>query len=100
MRKQINGLSTLVSDSMAMDPFLDCLFVFCNQRRDLLKCIYWDKTGFAMWVKKLDAEKFIWPKKIESEVVHLSSQELSFLLEGYDILKMKKHKNLKYNKFI
>lgn len=53
-----------------------------------------------MWVKKLDAEKFIWPKKIESEVVHLSSQELSFLLEGYDILKMKKHKNLKYNKFI
>ena len=100
MRKQLNGLSTLVAQAMSMDPFADSLYVFCNQRRDLLKCIYWDKTGFAMWVKKLDAEKFRWPRKLSDEVIHLSSQQMSFLLDGYDILQMKKHKNLDYQKFI
>ena len=49
MRKQINGLSMIVSEDLEMDPFGGNLFLFCNKLRKILKIIYWDKNGFAMW---------------------------------------------------
>ena len=49
MRKQINGLSIMVEQELELDPFSGALFVFCNARRRLLKILYWDRTGFAMW---------------------------------------------------
>ncbi|HEG42896.1 MAG TPA: transposase, partial [Phycisphaerales bacterium] len=51
MRKQINGLSIIVSEELEMDPFEGNLFLFCNRRKKILKIIYWDKNGFAMWMK-------------------------------------------------
>ena len=56
MRKQINGLSILVQDDLKLDPFSGALFLFCNKRRHLLKILYWDKTGFCMWIKRLEKE--------------------------------------------
>ena len=50
MRKQINGLSIIVQEQLKLDPFSGSLFVFCNKRRHLLKILYWDKTGFALWL--------------------------------------------------
>jgi hypothetical protein len=50
MRKQINGLSIIVSEELEMDPFEGNLFLFCNKLRRILKIIYWDKNGFAMWL--------------------------------------------------
>ena len=40
MRKAINGLSMLVEDQLALDPFSGHLFVFCNRRRNLIKILY------------------------------------------------------------
>ena len=62
-RKSINGLSVIVDEAMGLSPFEPGLFVFCNRRRDTLKVLYWDKTGFALWYKRLEKEKFKWPRK-------------------------------------
>ena len=48
-RKSINGLIVVVEQQMELNPFRDALFVFCNKKRDKLKVLYWDKTGFALW---------------------------------------------------
>ncbi|HCA10316.1 MAG TPA: hypothetical protein DEO66_01080, partial [Marinobacter adhaerens] len=53
-RKSINGLIVVVEQQMELNPFRDALFVFCNKKRDKLKVLYWDKTGFALWYKRLD----------------------------------------------
>ena len=55
MRKQINGLVLLVQEEMETSPFATALFVFCNAQRRLLKAVYWDRTGFCLWMKRLDA---------------------------------------------
>jgi len=97
-RKGVNGLSTIVENQMklqAMDGV--SLFLFCNKNRDKIKILYWDKTGFALWYKSLEKDRFKWPKKIEKEKVILSQQELEWLLEGIDIQKIKKHKECNYN---
>ena len=55
MRKQLPGLSVMIADALGHDPFSGGLYMFRGRRRDLIKCVYWDKTGFAMWVKNLIA---------------------------------------------
>ena len=60
MRKQSFGLAKLVEEELEESPFSDCLFVFCNRRRDIVKGVYFDRAGFCLWVKKLDKGRFPW----------------------------------------
>ena len=46
MRKSINGLSLMVSEQLAHDPFSGSVFVFCKRGRDKLKILYWECNGF------------------------------------------------------
>ncbi|UUO22491.1 IS66 family insertion sequence element accessory protein TnpB [Colwellia sp. M166] len=59
---------------------------FCNKARDKLKILYWDKTGFALWYKRLEKQKFKWPSKVSNQVFELTEQQLAWLLSGYDVV--------------
>lgn len=99
MRKQIKGLTTMVSAELDLDVFSENqLYVFCNRRRKLIKCVYWDKTGFAMWVKQLEEEKFPWPRRLQDKTVTVTPQEFQWLLQGIDLWKMKRHRKLEYSR--
>ena len=93
-RKQINGLSVLVQEAMALSPFEAGLFVFCNKQRNQLKVLYWDATGFALWQKRLEKDKFKWPRRHGDEVIALGHEQWSWLLRGFDISQIQPHKTL------
>jgi transposase len=95
-RKSINGLSEIVQSEMELDAFAKYLFVFASRDRKKIKMLYWDRTGFALWMKRLERAKFPWPKKLEGDVIELSSSELGWLLDGYEFWKMKPHEVVKY----
>jgi len=95
-RKSINGLSMIVENDMALSALSGALFLFCNKKRDKLKLLYWDKTGFALWYKRLEQEKFKWPKKGREATLQLDETQLHWLLDGYDISKMQPHTTLNY----
>lgn len=95
-RKGIQGLAVLVEAQLSLDPFSERLFVFCNRRRDAIKILYWERNGFCLWHKRLERERFRWPADREGAVVTLSAQQLNWLLDGYDIARMRPHKTLKY----
>ncbi len=57
-RKGINGLAILVEGTLSMDPFSAQLFVFCNRRRDRIKILYWEYSGFCLWQKRLERARF------------------------------------------
>lgn len=96
-RKAINGLSVIVQEQMDLSPFDRALFVFCNKRRNQLKVLYWDSTGFALWQKRLEESCFKWPKKQEKPTFQLSHEQWRWLLRGVDISKIKPHKTLTYS---
>src|SRR5690625_7829901 len=74
-RKAINGLSVIVQDEMALSPFDRALFVFCNKKRSQLKVLYWDETGFVLWQKRLERDKFKWPMRWPDEIGRASCRE-------------------------
>ena len=94
-RKQITGLATLVQDALAMDPFSTQLFVFTNRRRTQCRILYWERCGFVLWQKRLERARFAWPRRTDA-VVNLSGTQLNFLLDGYDIWRMRAHQQLHY----
>jgi len=95
-RKGINGLAMLVEDSMSLNPFSEQLFIFCNRKRDKLRILYWERNGFCLWQKHLEKDKFKWPRKVDNDVMTLTGQQLNWLLDGYDIMRMQAHKTLDY----
>ena len=95
-RKQMRGLSVLVQEELELDPFGAHLFGFCNRRRDHVRLLYWERNGFAMWQKKLEQDRFPWPRPGTREVVELSGRELNWLLDGVDVFALRPHPDLSY----
>ena len=96
-RKSIGGLSVLVEQQLGMNPFGDALFVFVNRRRDKLKALYWHRNGFCLWYKRLETERFAWPKLDATQALcTLTLKELEWLLEGFDLWASRPHKTLNF----
>lgn len=95
-RKSINGLSALVELELELDPFMPALFVFCNRQRDKVKVLYWERNGFVLWYKRLEKQRFSWPRAEGGAVYELSPQLLSWLLDGVDIDRITPHHSLHF----
>jgi transposase len=95
MRKQINGLSVLVSEELKMNVFEGNLFLFCNKHRRILKIMYWETNGFCQWYKRLEKDKFPWPMN-QKEAREITQQQFGFLLQGIDFWNV--HQKLEYHK--
>ena len=80
MRKSFDGLVGLVQGALREDPLSGTLFVFVNRRGNYLKCVYWDRTGFCLFAKRLERGRFTLPG--ESEKQELSARTLALILDG------------------
>lgn len=85
-RKAIDGLALIVEHEMKHSPFEEAVFVFCNKGRDKVKALYWDKTGFCLWYKRLEKETFKWPRKQPQERMSLSVTQWQSLLSGFPVI--------------
>jgi len=87
MRASYDTLFAKVKGLLLQDPYAGHLFVFINQRRTSVKCLFWDGTGFVLLCKRLEAGLFhkINPM-IKGEVI-LSAAEFALFFEGADLEK-------------
>ena len=95
-RKQINGLTEIVKSEMKLNPLSKYIFIFCSADRKKIKILYWDKTGFCLWLKRLETNKFPWPKS-HDETYSITFKELRMLLAGINFFS--KHKMSEFSKF-
>jgi transposase len=95
-RKSINGLSILVEETLGQDPFSPQLFVFTNRKRDKVKILYWERSGFVLWYKRLEKQRFPWPREDSDEIVTMTGRELNWLLDGIDFFRLRPHEPLLY----
>ncbi|WP_186079831.1 IS66 family insertion sequence element accessory protein TnpB [Burkholderia gladioli] len=88
-RMGINRLSILVEQAMRLNPMTSALFVFGNRRRDRIKILGWGGNGFWLLLKRLEADRFIWPNG--GDTITLSAEQLHWLLDGIDLAVIQKH---------
>ena len=88
-RKNITGLSALVEQALGLDPFAPAVYVFRNRRSDRIKLLMWERNGFWLLMKRLEADKFVWPRG--EAVLELTVEQLHWLLDGIDLAAMRKH---------
>ena len=86
LRKSFDTLGGVVREVLAQDPLSGHLFAFTNRRRTRIKILFWDKTGWWLCAKRLEAGTFAWPDSGTASV-ELSAEELSMLLGGLDLRK-------------
>ncbi len=86
MRRSFDGLSMMAEHIIRCNPFSGHLLVFCNRRTDRLKILYWDRDGWAIWHKRLEAGTFQFPF-METGRKEIAAWELGVLLEGIDLTK-------------
>ena len=80
MRKSFDGLVALVKNALGEDPLSGTLYVFINRRRTYVKSVYWDRTGFCLFAKRLERGRFTLPG--DKETFELSEQAFRLLLDG------------------
>lgn len=92
MRRSFDGLSAMVSQVLAKDPRSGHLFVFRNRRGDRLKILYWDRDGFALWYKRLEAGTFRFGAATDTGPVEWTPAELALVLEGIEVRDARRQK--------
>jgi len=87
MRKSFDSLHALVREHLELDAFAGHLFVFASRRRDRIKILYWDRDGFAVWSKRLEAGTYAVPFEDGGgeRRREITAQELGALLSGIDL---------------
>ena len=96
-RKNINGLAALVEHELHLNVFVNACFVFRNRRADKIKILYWQKNGFWLCQKRLEQDRFIWPKS-DTTLLSLTVAQLHWLLDGVDIRAMQGHQPLLFER--
>ena len=86
MRKSYDGLHALALHAMQRAPLDGALYVFVNRRGTQLKALYFDRSGFCIWAKRLEAGRFIRPAhkslRIESRRKRVPDGDLSTYLRA------------------
>lgn len=99
MRKSFDGLSALVKQKLAEDPLSGQLFVFINRKRNYLKALYFDRSGYALWAKRLEQGQFHYRRDRASYTSHkmaLNVTELKLILEGIDVSSARHYKRYRH----
>lgn len=87
MRKSFDTLAALVVEVIDQDPQSGHLFLFMNRRRDRVKVLWWDRSGYCLLAKRLEHGQFGIFDKAEGGDGHyeVSVSDLTLLLQGIDL---------------
>lgn len=84
LRRSIDGLVSIVQNRFELNPYQNCLFLFCGRRTDRIKALLWEGDGFLLCYKRLETGRFQWPRS-EAELQELTPQQYRWLTEGLTI---------------
>ena len=95
MRKSFDGLSALAKNSLGESPISGELFVFVNRRGNQMKILYFDRSGYCLWCKRLEQGRFMVRESATGKRL-LNFTELKLLLEGIEVEKYRQYKRYQH----
>lgn len=97
MRKSFNGLSGLVRNEMHLSPTDGSVFIFVNKRRNKIKLLVWDRSGFVIYYKSLEKGTFDLPGfSSDQSSISIKWEELVMILEGVKLDSITRKKRFRF----
>lgn len=91
MRRSFDGLAAMAKNLIAEDPLSGHFFVFINRRQTQIKILYFDRSGFCLWAKRLEAGRFNYDAAA-GEKQSLNWTELKLMIEGIELKNTRQRK--------
>lgn len=87
LRRGFDGLAAATRSVIRQDPLSGHVFVFINRRKNRVKLLVWDRTGYVLVYKRLERGTFQLPTtpRMGERHVELDAGELGLMLEGVDL---------------
>jgi transposase len=87
MRKSFDGLEAATRHVIKQDPLSGHLFAFLNRRGNIVKVLFWDRSGLCILAKRLERGRFRLPEEVGpgQRQLEMESAELGLMLEGIDL---------------
>jgi transposase len=94
LRRGFDGLAAATRSLIRQDPLSGHLFVFLNRRRNRVKLLVWDRTGYLVVYKRLERGTFVLPlsPRPGERHVELDAGDLGLMLEGIDLSEARRRK--------
>ena len=83
LRKSVDGLAGIVQNEFNYNPFDNSLYLFINKDKSRIKILHYELNGFWIYYKRLDSDKFRWPKV--GEHLEITPEQIKYLLDGLPI---------------
>lgn len=100
MRKSFDGLSGIITNARSGKPDNGDAYIFINRRRDRIKLLVWDRTGFWLLYKRLEKGTFQIPlNPADQPSIELAYDVLLMLLEGIDVTSIKRRPRYQRSSF-
>ena len=84
MRRGTNTIAVAVQQGLGRDPHAGEIFSFRGRKSDLVTLLWHDGVGMSLYIKRLEAGKFIWHVIQDGTAVPIAAAQLGYLLEGID----------------
>jgi transposase len=93
MRRSFDGLQAMVRHELHCDPVDGCLYCFINRRATQMRVLYFDRSGFCIWAKRLESGRFLsdW-SRVRTRQMDFTA--LKMLLEGIEPVRVRKRYRL------
>lgn len=87
LRRGFDGLAAATRQIIQEQPLSGHLFGFVNRRRDRMKLLIWEPTGYWLLYKRLEKGRFAFPKDPAPGERHIALEpaDLMLMLEGIDL---------------
>lgn len=95
MHRSFDRLAYMVRKELGEDPLTGDVYIFLNKNQRMMKCLYWDSDGYALWYKQLEKGRFIRPKNDNKELDELAWAHLLSDVEVKIIKKQSRYTFLK-----
>jgi len=91
MRKSFDALSGLVRNNLGSDPTNGEVFIFINKRRDKIKLLHWQGSGYLLYYKRLEKGTFELPRYDASiGSITLGYSQMVMIIDGLSIKNLQK----------
>jgi transposase len=87
MRSSYDSLFGRAKSVLNQDPFSGHLFLFANNRRTTIKCLYYDGTGLVIISKRMEEGTFSKINPMYKGEIVLTQAEFSLFFEGANLEK-------------